>query len=85
MSEKYITIDYTCRHCGHKLEAKHKPNPGFTYEGFPPLLYRHMGGKVLCTTAYEARPYSGWDAGRAFKKAEKAEEEGILETNTCAR
>ena len=85
MSEQYITIDSPCRYCENPLEAKRKPNPGLTYEGFPPLLYRHRGGAVECFTTHKASPYDGWNAVRAFNEAVKAEEEGILETNTGAR
>ena len=67
--DTWLLIDYPCRWCGQQLKARQDPHQGLTFEGFPRLQYRHSGDELHCTLKYEASPYDGWAAGRAYKAA----------------
>jgi hypothetical protein len=78
-----------CRHCGGTLAAAARVHDrdghGFTLAGFDDCDFVHLDtGSSTCTITYNAQPYDGWVASKAYRDA-RAELDAAIETAELGR
>ena len=70
----FYDLGIFCTHCGQPLSARALPGSGIQIQGLRSLEYRHTISKSKqCTTVYDAQPYDGWSATKAYEKSRAGE------------